>query len=228
MEKRPWWQHEAAIAWAMILLFPLGVLLMWLYAPWRNRFKWMWTGITAFLALMILVGAMSGSSGNDTGKELSVGRATAEATTPTLTADQIAFVEAVSTQEAEQATASAVPAQQTRAARPTSTPVPPRYELALISASCTRKSDIGFRECEGYVKNITDEALYDVEAVVTWVDANGTPYSTDEALVDYNPILPGQESPWSTIGTDNPALTRFRVQFRELLGSAILTRDDRP
>lgn len=109
----------------------------------------------------------------------------------------------------------------------TATPVPPPYKLALISASCTRETDIGYRKCEGYVKNITSEALSDVEVVISWVDANGTPYSTDNALIDDNPILPGQQSPWSTIGMDNPALTQFHVQFKELMGTTILTRDDR-
>jgi hypothetical protein len=149
--------------------------------------------------------------------------------TPTLTAKELAYIEAVTTQQAQQTVAAreTKAAQPTSTPRPTSTPKPPPYKLALISASCTRRSDIGFRECEGFVKNVTSQALEDVTVVITWVDENGTPYSTDEALIDYNPILPGQESPWSTVGTDNPALTRFRVEFQELLGGTILTRDDR-
>jgi hypothetical protein len=222
MNKQPWWRHEAAIAWAMILVFPLGILLMWLYAPWRSRFKWMWTAIAAFFALMIVAGAAGGGGGNQNNAAH-----TAQEAAPTLTADEIAYIHAVSAQQAGQATALAISAEQTRAARPTSTPIPPPYKLALISSTCTRESDIGFRKCEGYVKNITNEALDDVEAVVTWVDANRTPYSTDDALIDYNPILPGQQSPWSTIGTDNPALTHFHVQFKELMGTTILTRDNR-
>lgn len=118
----------------------------------------------------------------------------------------------------------------TRTPAPTTTPRPtiaPPYKLALISASCTTRSDIGFSECEGFVKNISGRSMENVEVVVTWVDQNGTPQSTDEALIDFNPVLPEQESPWSTIGRYNPALTRFRVQFKELLGGSILTRDDR-
>lgn len=151
------------------------------------------------------------------------------ACTPTLTAEELAYVEAVATQQA----LATMAAEQTKAARPTSTPrppptpKPPPYKLALISASCTNRSDIGFRECEGFVKNVASQALEDIEVVVTWVDEQGTPYSSDDALIDYNPLLPGQESPWTTIGTYNPALTRFRVQFKELLGGTILTRDER-
>jgi len=100
--------------------------------------------------------------------------------------------------------------------------------LALISATCTLKSDIGFTECEGFVENISGKTMENVEVVITWADDNGVAQSSDEALIDYNPILAGQQSPWSTIGTYNPALTRFRVQFKELIGGTIPYRDDRP
>lgn len=115
----------------------------------------------------------------------------------------------------------------TRNAAPTKTPIPPPYELALISGKCTSRSDIGFTECEGFVKNISGKTLENVTVVIEWSDANGTGQASDDALIDYNPILAGQESPWKTIGTYNPALTGFRVTFKELLGGTILTRDDR-
>jgi hypothetical protein len=126
---------------------------------------------------------------------------------------------------------SPVPATIPRTPRPSPTPTPtpaPKYKLALISAKCTLESDIGFTECEGFVENISGKTVENVEVVIIWVDDDGVPQSSDEALIDYNPILAGQQSPWSTIGTYNPALTRFRVQFKELLGGTILTRDDRP
>jgi hypothetical protein len=110
---------------------------------------------------------------------------------------------------------------------PTPTPTP-KYKLALISGKCTLRSDIGFTECEGFVENISGKTMENVEVVITWVDDDGVPQSSDEALIDYNPILAGQQSPWSTIGSYNPALTRFRVEFKELLGGTISYRDDRP
>jgi hypothetical protein len=116
-------------------------------------------------------------------------------------------------------------AQPTSTPRPTSTPIPPPYQLALISSSCTH--EFGFVECEGFVENISGRTLENVMVVIEWYDANDIPQSSDEALIDYNPILAGQRSPWSTIGSYNPALTRFRVRFKELLGGTILTRDDR-
>lgn len=98
-------------------------------------------------------------------------------------------------------------------------------KLALLSFSCETKS--GFNTCTGEVKNITDKTLKNVTAVASWRDGAGALQRTDEALIDFNPILAGQTSPFTTIGTSNPALTRANVSFKELLGGKIDARDDR-
>ena len=67
--KRPWWQQEVTIAWAMMLVFPIGILMMWLYAPWRKRFKWVWTGVAVFAALMIIGGVFGDDSGKSTSSD---------------------------------------------------------------------------------------------------------------------------------------------------------------
>jgi hypothetical protein len=204
----------------MVLLFPLGLVLMWLYAPWRPRTKWIWSGVGVLVGLAI-VGSVAGDNGGGNG---TIAGVKPPDETPTLTTDQRLYVESVATTNA----GATISARQTIAARPTRTPVPPPYQLALISSSCTSRSDIGFNECEGFVQNISKVSLENVEVVIEWIDAAGVPQASDEALIDYNPILPGQQSPWSTIGTYNPALTQYRVRFKELLGGTILTRDDRP
>lgn len=153
--------------------------------------------------------------------------------TPTLTVEEAAYIQAVATAQREATAEAVVHARETVAAMPTPTrvptrtPVPPPYKLALISASCTRHADIGYSECEGFVKNISNQTLEDIQVVIEWVDDGGTPRSSDDALIDYNPLLAGQESPWSTVGDYNPALTHFRVRFTEFFGGTILTRDDR-
>jgi hypothetical protein len=129
--------------------------------------------------------------------------------------------------EAQRASDASVHAQETAAALSPPTPVAPTYKLALISGTCTQQSDIGFNRCQGFVKNVSGVSLENVEVVIEWVDSSGIPQSSDDALIDYNPVLSGQESPWNTIGTYNPALRRFRVMFKDLLGGTILTRDDR-
>jgi hypothetical protein len=128
--KRPWWQQGVAIAWAMILVFPLGILLMWLYAPWRGRFKWIWTGVAAFAALVI-IGAAIPSEEKDSSATVSPlvsatqeapasaapAAATSEPGTPTPDATIVAgYVEAVATQQAEQQIAQYVQAVATQQA----------------------------------------------------------------------------------------------------------------
>jgi predicted lipoprotein with Yx(FWY)xxD motif len=53
--KRPWWQHEAIIIAVLLVYFPIGIVLMWLWAPWRKRFKWLWTGVAALLVVVTSV-----------------------------------------------------------------------------------------------------------------------------------------------------------------------------
>ena len=186
----------------------------------------------AGIAIVLIVAACSGGGDGDSRVVFQLPTETAA---PTLTSEEQEAIEEAK-EESATATAEAVahvletgmalpsrPPPPTRTPRPT---VSPPYKLALISASCTYRST--YTTCEGFVKNISTLALEDVEVVINWYDENDTPRSSHDALIDYRPILPGQTSPWSSIGTYNPALTRFRVEFKEFFGGTILTRDDRP
>jgi hypothetical protein len=67
--------------------------------------------------------------------------------------------------------------------------------------------------------------LKNVAVVATWYDKDGNFIKTDDALIDYNPILPGQTSPFKTITSGNPAMSRYTVEFKHLLGGTI-SHDD--
>jgi hypothetical protein len=100
-------------------------------------------------------------------------------------------------------------------------------QLALI-ASNGYESDVGgFHYIEGQVKNLSDKPLENVTAVGIWYDKDGNFIKSDDAVIDYNPILPGQTSPFKTISTGNPAMSRYRVEFKRIFGGTIATRDDR-
>lgn len=77
---------------------------------------------------------------------------------------------------------------------------------------------------EGRVTNISDAALRNVTAVVTWYTEDGQFVTSDDALIEYNPILAGQTSPFEVMSGTNPAMKRFRVEFKELFGGTIRTR----
>ena len=106
-----------------------------------------------------------------------------------------------------------------RAVTPTRTP--PLLEVQ--SSSCTVDSRIGFAYVRGEVKNISGESLGNVTAVASWYAGDGDFIKSDDALIDYNPILPGQVSPFETISTHNPVMGKCKVEFKFLLGGTIPT-----
>lgn len=55
---KPWWQEEGAIALALIFLLPVGVFLMWSYAPWKRGIKWAVTAGAALAMIMTVVGVV--------------------------------------------------------------------------------------------------------------------------------------------------------------------------
>lgn len=97
--------------------------------------------------------------------------------------------------------------------------------LALLSV---RGSDEGnYHVIEGEVKNLTADRLEHVVAVGSWYTADDTLVTSDTAIVEFDPILPGQTSPFKTMSRTNPAMSKFRVVFKEFSGGTIETRDDR-
>lgn len=146
--------------------------------------------------------------------------------TPTLSAEQIAYTQAVATSEAVQARLDREATTAAELAKPTRTPIPPPYKLALISASCSRTES--YITCEGFVENISGVSLKNVVAVLELLDDNGVAQASDDALIGYDPILPGQQSPWKVIARNNPAFTKSNVEFKEFGGATILTRQDQP
>ena len=118
----------------------------------------------------------------------------------------------------------------TDAARSSAQQAPSRVsepELALIASRGYPSSGRSFFHVEGQVRNLTDQPLKSVMAVTTWYDEKDNFVKTAEALIDFNPILPGQTSPFSTITTGNPAMSRYTVEFKRIFGGTINTRDDR-
>jgi TPR repeat protein len=78
-----------------------------------------------------------------------------------------------------------------------------------------------FVEAHGQVKNISNDRLTNITAVVTFFTEDGKFITSDEALISYNPILPGQVSPFKLICTRNPAMSSASIDFKQLLGGSI-------
>jgi hypothetical protein len=99
--------------------------------------------------------------------------------------------------------------------------------LALISSNGYEAEYGGFHYIEGQVRNLSNEPLENMMVVGTCYDKEGNFIKSDDALIDYNPILPGQTSPFKTISTGNPAMARFRVEFKTLFGGTLAVEDQR-
>jgi len=114
-----------------------------------------------------------------------------------------------------------------RPTRATTTPAPQSDQLALISSKGYESEYGGYHYIEGTVKNITDQPLKNIVAVGIWLDKDGGFIKADDALIDYNPILPGQTSPFKTISSGNPAMEKYRVEFKEMFGGTLSVDDQR-
>lgn len=99
-------------------------------------------------------------------------------------------------------------------------------QLRVGSENFTKESEYDI--ISGEVTNISGESLGNVEAVTTFYDASGNVVKTEDALIDYNPILPGQTSPYKTMGTDNPLIKREKTTFQVLGGAEIETTTSAP
>ncbi len=86
----------------------------------------------------------------------------------------------------------------------------PRLELL---SSRGYASSSAYMKVEGEVKNITNEPIDRIRAVVTWRTKAGELITTDEAMIEYRPLMPGQTSPFSTLSTKNPLMDTYGVAF---------------
>jgi hypothetical protein len=108
----------------------------------------------------------------------------------------------------------------------TSTPATTK-RLALLSSRGYESEGGGYHIVEGQVQNISNEPLKNVMAVATWYDEGGHFIKSDDAMIEYNPILAGQTSPFKTMSSSNPAMAKYTVQFKVLFGGAVPTEDRR-
>jgi len=94
-------------------------------------------------------------------------------------------------------------------------------QLEVTDWKCS--SSYGYEIMEGEVKNISNESLKNVEAVASYYTKDETFVTSDSALIEYNPILPNQVSPFKITTTRNPAMNNCKLNFKFLMGGNIKT-----
>ena len=103
-----------------------------------------------------------------------------------------------------------------------SAPVASDEKLELVNYKCS--VEYGYFKITGQVKNISTKPMENVMAVGSIFTASGEFVKSSDALIDYNPILVGQTSPFQTLTTTNPEATKCKVEFKEMFGGTISTK----
>jgi hypothetical protein len=104
-------------------------------------------------------------------------------------------------------------------AAPRTAAQPSTPPLELLSWNWSREHD--YAKVEGEVRNASARPLKSIAAVATFRTDDGVFVASDSALIDYNPLMPGQTSPFSVIWRYNPVATKASVAFKELMGGKV-------
>lgn len=107
------------------------------------------------------------------------------------------------------------------------TSTPPAFagpDLEIL-ASRGYQSSSSYMSVEGQVKNVSGKSIDRLAAVTTWFTKDDQFLASDSALVEYQPLLHGQTSPFKTITRRNPEMGGFRVEFKVLGGGTVTTKD---
>jgi hypothetical protein len=97
--------------------------------------------------------------------------------------------------------------------------------LELLSSSMTTSDGGGYFEVEGMVRNASSASIRNLEVIGEAYTEKEEFVTSESALVEYNPLLPGQRSPFKVMISYNPAITKYRVEFKLLLGETVKHRD---
>lgn len=97
-------------------------------------------------------------------------------------------------------------------------------KLSLLSRRCSERH--GFMFIEGEVKNITDRPLKNVMAVGIYWTSDNVLVTSEDALIAFNPLMPGQTSPFKVAVTRNPLIKSCEIDFKFIFGEKIKWEDD--
>lgn len=101
----------------------------------------------------------------------------------------------------------------------------PEPVLGLIGLNS--EGDENLFQVHGLVRNLTGSPINSVVAVVNYFGENNAFVKTDEGHAKFDPIMPGQTSPFTVITSAHPSIVRYVVQFRQFAGSTLEMVDQR-
>lgn len=104
---------------------------------------------------------------------------------------------------------------------PPSNAQPEVHSPKLLLLDWSFRIEHGYAIVEGEVKNISSESLKNVEVVARFYSSSKQFITSDSALIEYNPIMPGQTSTFRAMKSYNPEMESASVDFKQLMGGAI-------
>lgn len=101
----------------------------------------------------------------------------------------------------------------------------PRPVLELLSYSWSHESDSDYAYVVGQVKNISKKSYDHVEVVANFSDAEGNFVATEDTLIDYEPLLSDQVSPFKIHVPWNPAFKSVKAEFKQMMRGKLEHRE---
>ena len=92
-------------------------------------------------------------------------------------------------------------------------------QLEVKSWRCEEEN--GYIFVHGEVRNVTNEPLKHVMVVGIFHEKDGTFVKSADALVEYDPLLAGQSSPFKAGTTHNPLIKSCDIGFKTMLGGQL-------
>ena len=96
--------------------------------------------------------------------------------------------------------------------------------LEIQSWKWSRLESVNYVEAVGQVKNLSSQNLKNVAAVLQVYDKDDQFINSETTLIEYNPLLPSQVSPFRVLMSWNPAMQHAELSFKDLLGGTIKSR----
>lgn len=93
--------------------------------------------------------------------------------------------------------------------------------VSLIIEDWNWTRSYGYAIAEGRVTNSTNSTLRNIMAVVEYETSSGQFITSDDSLLDYQDLLPGQTTPFQVYTNLNPAMSSASLSFREMFGGRV-------
>ena len=80
------------------------------------------------------------------------------------------------------------------------------------------RTEYGYTRTTGIIKNVSGRRLENVQVVSVYKTLEGAFVESSSSMIEYNPLMPGQSSPFRAIGARNPIIGSCEVSFKTIDG----------